>query len=816
MFSVSFRSAHDALRRRTRRIVTSPRASAVIGGATLAGTGVLTLLWAALPSDVVLSTLDAAHLYLPIKVRTALAFEFGHLPLWTPEVGCGVPFLANPMTQALYPGNTLFALLPAIPGMKAFVAIHLAGAAVAFYWLAGTYTRRRAARALGAVTFAASGAIVSLHWNPLWIAGLPWLLVALHSVRSALRGTGFGAYATIALALAMLIFAGAFEIAVGFAWLAGVEVVAALLGSRDRKELTPSGECADTGRGSTARTLLARCGGLAGAAAVAAAVGAVQLLPTLELLGETSRASGLGGREAGEWSLVSARLLETVAPGAFGNSAVGEGWSFLLGGSDLSRTSFLAGLYLGVPALALAIAAITRARRETIVVAGLLVVCVLLALGDATPAFAAAREFLPGVALFRYPVKLFAFAMVPLALLVTLGAAAVFDRDERATRAASWCGAMLTFALTLGVVLHAAEIASLKEWMNVRSVESERPLDTDALASMLRWSLVHGALVGGAWLAWLARWKRRESAALIVLLVAGIGLDLTLVNRRWVAVTPAERIAARPRELPPPSALWAPAGERRIGCVLPGPYQYFYDPYLAALHGYRATLDYGSVSLRTHAELDGAAQASSLGSDRRLELSAAAVRVRLSETRELLVEPLPRAVPRAYLVPRASIATDDAGARWYAGTPEFDPLTEVILSDAPLALAETGRDANGRPTGGGASGQVAIEVDRPREVRIDVKAERDSFLVLTDSWYPGWEVEVDGEQREIYRANLAFRAVPLTSGRHEVVFSYRPRSVARGLAISSTSIVGALAIALVVLGRRLRGRTVALRASSST
>ncbi|MEO0563251.1 MAG: YfhO family protein, partial [Chloroflexota bacterium] len=75
------------------------------------------------------------------------------------------------------------------------------------------------------------------------------------------------------------------------------------------------------------------------------------------------------------------------------------------------------------------------------------------------------------------------------------------------------------------------------------------------------------------------------------------------------------------------------------------------------------------------------------------------------------------------------------------------------------------------------SGPLPTSIRRytPTQVEIDVPAAYDdSFLVLSDSYYPGWRATVNGVERPIYRANVNFRAIELPSGESRVIFEYDP------------------------------------------
>jgi uncharacterized membrane protein YfhO len=84
--------------------------------------------------------------------------------------------------------------------------------------------------------------------------------------------------------------------------------------------------------------------------------------------------------------------------------------------------------------------------------------------------------------------------------------------------------------------------------------------------------------------------------------------------------------------------------------------------------------------------------------------------------------------------------------------------------------------------------------DDPNGVTIRASLEVPGYVVLADTWYPGWHVTVDGEPGRVLRANHAFRAVRLGQGTHVVEMTYRPRSVVLGCWVSLVT------LAVVLIG----------------
>ena len=108
----------------------------------------------------------------------------------------------------------------------------------------------------------------------------------------------------------------------------------------------------------------------------------------------------------------------------------------------------------------------------------------------------------------------------------------------------------------------------------------------------------------------------------------------------------------------------------------------------------------------------------------------------------------------------------------------YDLRKTLIISDAEI-IGFRDRVVNGnvRPTSQKAN-SVVLQTD----------ADKDAFLYVSDTYYPGWRAYVDGKRTKIYRANLAFRAVQVPKGKHTVVFKYVPMSFYLGLVLTCIGI----------------------------
>ena len=95
----------------------------------------------------------------------------------------------------------------------------------------------------------------------------------------------------------------------------------------------------------------------------------------------------------------------------------------------------------------------------------------------------------------------------------------------------------------------------------------------------------------------------------------------------------------------------------------------------------------------------------------------------------------------------------------------------------------------------------------PSKTVVAIRNGRPGYLILADSFYPGWQVRIDGERVSSFPADGLFRAVALPEEGDTVVsFQFRPRSVQVGVIVSLVALCVMLALAARTARDRQRER----------
>jgi hypothetical protein len=177
----------------------------------------------------------------------------------------------------------------------------------------------------------------------------------------------------------------------------------------------------------------------------------------------------------------------------------------------------------------------------------------------------------------------------------------------------------------------------------------------------------------------------------------------------------------------------------------------------------------------------------------------------------------PNAVPRAFVVHDAEVVADveaaeavfdAAGDRFSNGALRlegFDITEQAVVEadpeDIPGALTDSPNQACADD-----AGKVEITRYEAREVTLRVETACTGLVVLSDTYFPGWQATVNDEPADIHPTNMALRGVVVEAGASEVVFRYQPGNFRVGIFVAFGAVVTVVAVGLIPTIRR-RTRT---------
>ena len=58
------------------------------------------------------------------------------------------------------------------------------------------------------------------------------------------------------------------------------------------------------------------------------------------------------------------------------------------------------------------------------------------------------------------------------------------------------------------------------------------------------------------------------------------------------------------------------------------------------------------------------------------------------------------------------------------------------------------------------------------KLTVDMPEQKNAWLYYADSYHPNWQAWVDGIKTPVSKANLAFKAIPIQQGSHQVTFRF--------------------------------------------
>lgn len=711
---------------------------------------------------------DIKHFAYPMKWYLAQVWAEGEWPYWYPHLFQGRPFMSLMHPGVFYPPSVLFLLNDFHFAFNAYFLFHHLVLMGSVYALCRYWGRSVPASLAASLTALLGGYFLSLasiynHFqSAVW---LPLILMMWQKFVSNGRLKYF-CYAVVFLAFQVL---GGGPEHVIFSVLLVYAHSLYLAEDEDRLQ------------GFKQKSLAMLALGL-----VALALSALQWMPTYQLLQELVRGKGLN---------YLANTLYSLTPGALLDLFLPENFTRFLEQDGGGMKYFLHSFYMGIVPLFILSGCLLVGREQKAIRFWLVVfgVGVFFALGRFNPLFALFHEWVPLFNMFRFPQKFFFFCAYALVFL----SAFALDRFVHAiTHEKSEMKKLLLALLATAMVV----AGMFGTYANRAGLES--------LMILL-------LLAVGTFALHLKKMNRAGFFSLLLLLMV---VDLMgknsalmpMIDGKFYTEPPplAKRLGGTADSfriyggmlLEKPARKKTPPDPTGSGLQTPQPTQSLYNMLSVQLAS-RDQVSHNMGVIYEIAYVDGYSgmlmertkhwlrsfNSSDIPKKKRI-LERSNVKYWVTEDYEQRpsdqyprglkkVKEFEDVLPRAFLVGNsAQVPEADILDIYYHA--RFDPLQQVLLTE-PVEMKKAEHF----------SGQVEKIEYSPNRVHIETSQNEEGFLVLLDTFFPGWKVEVDGKPEHIYRANYFYRGVKLAPGNHRIEFSYEPVGLKTGAAISGVTLV---------------------------
>lgn len=675
---------------------------------------------------------DVIRQLYPWKAFAVEEIQQGRFPLWNPYNFSGSPLFANLQSAVLYPTILLFLALPMVSAWTISIILQPLLAAIFTYLYAKKIDLSPAGAVFAAITF--SGCLymsVFIQYNTIGHV-IVWLPCIFWCIESYLQNKHSKILVLLALSTAMSLFAGHLQL---FASVLLCAVLYILYRVRTTK--------------STKKSLLLLITSLI----LGLGISAVQLVPTMELIQYSARVPHERADLINRLLIQPKQLFMLLIPDLFGNPAT----------RNYSLTDSYPGkaMYIGVLPFIFALWSLVTLRNQQspqlkfFVLLGLLVTFFLV----------------------RHPITDLVYS-IPLPLISTSSPT------------------NLLFLLSFSLAILAG--FGFQEWLTRKQIP---------------WIIVIFLILSGVILLLLSNTLEIIRSQIIVfLLLLAAGTSLLLIHR----YTPLPK-------------LFLIAGCIILTCADLGYFFLKFNPFVPSTlvypsvpvstalsngNNFDRTWGYGAANIEANFDtalriyspegydplypkwygelVSFSANGSIINEFNRQSRSDA--KIAQGSGPEMFPHPSRRQLLRLLGVSHYLIHTQDRLTERELPPTEFirkaaaEPLT-VYADTTALPRAFLTDNIRNIPAVSLSSGSATVSLYHPHRVQITVDSPNSTYLVLSDTYFPGWRARINNEPTQILNAFHALRAVAVPKGNSTVEFTYEPASIRLGGLISLGSIV---------------------------
>jgi hypothetical protein len=716
---------------------------------------------------------DFTFVTFPFKHFLAQTFQEGAIPYWNTNVYAGMPFMAGFHAGVFYPPGILFLLKDTILALNLFYLFHYLILGTFSFLLARSWNISFASSLCCGITGMLSGFIVASTLLSNFFMAAVWLPMVFWMFHQFWTRNHIGYFIGLVVAIAAQTLAASPEISI---------MTMILLYAHSLYFLPRAPGMSGVGRMTVTLGL---------AVLLALSLAALQLIPTAKLMDHSLRDMGMTYENHTQWSL---------APEKLSTLALSPDYEGLLESRDYPSwfSGFFHTIYMGVLALVFVLLGFIFRREKP--VGFWLVIFILgvfLSFGKFNPIYEVVYPWVPLLSLFRFPEKYFFISSFAAVFLSGYVMDILIKGVEKRRLKIIPIVSMLVFIL--GTIL------SIVMWRS--NLDAKLPL---AVLLIFGCSLV---------MFYYRRFSPSMFAAVVCLLILlDLGAkDLQLlptIDRKFYEEKPlvmdivgnsfgkhrvySGRIEKTPNpDVNPPAPTWM--DELLLS-------KQYLRPFTGMTLGVEHADGHPGLGLELRRHLVWYYALIDATPDKRyriLKRSNVKYWIERDSLTRFNAQGVPLifpdrvkvwndVLPRAYMVGQMKLEENSKILDTYYDK-SFDPLKEVLFSE-PVKFAPSSHF----------KGTVEEMSYSPNHVTVKTTQQGSGFLVLMDSYFPGWTVKVDGEEKPILQANHFYRAVQLDSGSHTLEFDYFPEGFKAGLIVSSTA---GILLMILPFWRRCLGST---------
>jgi hypothetical protein len=698
-------------------------------------------------------------------------FWRGELPFWNPFNNCGVPFLAQWNTMALYPPALIYLLLPLQWSLSFFCLVHVLWGGLGMYLLARQWTKHSLAAAVAGIIFSFNGLTSNFLMWPSHVATFSWLPWVLWLAPDAWRKGG--------RALVWAVLAGTLQTLAGgpetifFTWLLLVLLAAGEWFKQKQLERVarPERKCFLSWN----RNDTQFAGRFLGMGCLTLTLSAPQLLPFLTLLSHSQRDATYGSTSH-DWAMPFWGWANFLVP-------LFRAWPTAQGVYFQNGQYWTSSYYAGVGTVLLALAAVWRQREWRVrLLAFTIFVGLILAWGNTSVLFCALRACVPGLGFVRYPIK---FVILVLALIPLLAAFGVKAIAEKKPRFFEW-GCAVVLLLLIGTIIAVESGTPGSLWTATLHNGLARclflVLTVCLLPLTLNPSLRHHGLFG--WLLLAAFWADLRTHVpnqnpTVDSAVYTSACTTHVENHNRFETTPATRVFISPatREALAYNSLPDPALNLRRNRSVARANINLLDA-VPQVDGFFSLLPRESFEINNFLYAHPQAEPLAL-----LDFMSVSEVTGPGTGCGWITRPT--ALPMI-TAGQSPIFTDERST--------FDAVSKLNAELRSTVYLPGEARAKVSATAQPAARTLNPKVEN-QNIAFETQAPGACMVVLSQTYYPGWKAYLDGKVTRLWRANYAFQAVEVPGGKHRLEFVYEDRPFLLGFILSGSGLLFLLYLA---------------------